>query len=468
MPSTFTVLTYLPWPRREFYGQEAVWKAARALPDVRFVAVGRGGPEPGAPPNIEYAGEVTAIEGQIDAACVLLRLPEHDGLSHIVIQALARGRYAIWNHPYPGVIHSPSAGDAIEALRHLRDLHRSGTLGLNDAGARYASIHHDPATIRCGILQALDDEKTAAATRPPDRGPGPRIAISGDDFFSARVASNCVKYGSGLSASVLLSRKPSETAVSVVDLMASDLWYTIGQPLQPRTFEVAALLARKPRVLHWLGDEVELLRRDHRLARRLRSRRFRHIAQNETVAHTLAEFGLQTYVIPLPVAVPVPAITPLPAVFTLLLYVPAQNANRDGRHQYDSLIRALSGEPVRYIIAGGARLDVPAGICVEYIDHWSDSAALYRRATAIAQFGERDSIPLVVVEALLHGRHVLCPNEFPFVRCVTDLGDLETHVRILLQAHVNGTLVPQYQAAKAMASLYSPQRCLSLLANLSA
>jgi len=42
LPQTFRVLTYLPQPRRNFYGAQLVYDVARALPEVPFTVVGAG------------------------------------------------------------------------------------------------------------------------------------------------------------------------------------------------------------------------------------------------------------------------------------------------------------------------------------------------------------------------------------------------------------------------------------------
>ena len=88
MPPNFTVLPYLPAPRREFYGQRHIWEAATALPDVRFLAVGRGERERNAPPNVQYLRQVGDMDTWIDASSVLLRITPHDGLSLGVVEAL--------------------------------------------------------------------------------------------------------------------------------------------------------------------------------------------------------------------------------------------------------------------------------------------------------------------------------------------------------------------------------------------
>jgi hypothetical protein len=157
MPSTFTVLAYLPEPRRSFYGQEDLWCAASALPDAQFFVVGPGIRDLQAPPNVEYLGEVGNIEAYIDAASVLLRFPEHDGLSVMVVEALARARHVIWTYPFRAAIHAASRSDATTALMRLFERHLQRALTINEEGARYIAAEFAPEKIARGVELAILD-----------------------------------------------------------------------------------------------------------------------------------------------------------------------------------------------------------------------------------------------------------------------------------------------------------------------
>jgi hypothetical protein len=462
IPTEFTVLTYLPKPRREFYGQPAVWDAARALSDVRFIVVGEGAPEPNAPPNVEYVGDVSDMGVRINAASVLLRLTEHDGLARGVVEALARGRYAIWTYDLPGVIRVTSTQQAIQELRALREAHRANRLPINETGLKHVAACHSPAAVAQGVLDSLQAAAETARSMKP--AGAYRLAISGHDLYAARVAENCAKYSTHFSASVLSTRNRSETALSLLELLASDAWYTIGAPRQPRLFELAAAVSRKPRILHWLGNDVAVLRDDKRLLHALQSRRCRHLAQNERVSRELESLGLCAETLPVPAALTPPGVRDLPKQFTLLVYLPREHPGFYGRYQYERLMLALSGQSIHYIIVGGGHIDVPAGVSVERIPWRADLAQIYDRSTALIRFTQPDSVSIMVVEALLHGRHVLWSNDFPFVIRVRDSHDLENAVRGLLQQHAAGTLFPQTAAARAIGTLYSPERCLASLA----
>jgi hypothetical protein len=459
MPADFTVLTYLPEPRRKFYGQDGVWDAARAFPHARFIVVGPGGAEPGAPANVHYVGEQADMDARIDAACVFLRLPQHDGLSLGVIEALARGRHVIWNYQLPGVTTVQSTDEAIAQLGRLNDAHRSGALAINHAGIAYAAAYHNPRSVAEGISDEIADAIASAGRAHDADCAQRRIAVSGLPVFSTRVAANCRAYGNGFAPSVLRTDTRSETAVSLLTLLKSKAWYSIGQPC-PRGLELAAYAARKRRIVHWFGNDVAALNAHPRLARRYRSARFVHLAQDADVARKLDTLGLCATVACVPALPRIDVIRPLPERFTVLLYLPADRPEIYGRHQYERLMRALTGEAVQYIIVGGGTIAVPSGVRAEQIGWRHDLSDIYERSSVLARFTQTDSFSAMVVEALLHGRHVLWSNDFPYVTRLANFHDLEKNVRSLLQLHESGRLTPTYDAAFAMRTQYSPDECL--------
>jgi hypothetical protein len=462
MPSDFTVLTYLPEPRREFYGQRMIWRAAQALPNVRFIAVGAGRRQAGAPPNVEYTGEVHDMDARLDAASVLIRFTEHDGLSLSVIEALARGRHVIWTYDLPGVTVVRSADGAIAQLQRFHALHERGVLDINRAGVEYAATFHEPHLIAQDAFTQIASAIEAARADSGKQRPM-RLAISGSPNFSARVAANAHKYGEHVAPTILRTQTKGEAALSLAALLGSHVWYSIGPPALPQPFEAAARACRKRSVIHWLGNDVDSLAATPGLVRKYRSTRFLHLAQDASVAQRLEGLGLRANVACVPALGRVDSIHPLPDRFTLLLYVPAERSELYGRHQYERLMCALRGADIHYIIVGGGAVDVPDGVSAEHLGWRHDLGAIYDRSTALARFTQTDSFSAMVVEALLHGRYVLWSNEFPYAARLRNFHDLEDTVRSLLALHERGALAPRLDAALAMSELYSPEDCLQKL-----
>jgi hypothetical protein len=136
-PSPLTVLTYLPEDKYEFYGAQIVYELARRMPDVRFLVLASERRGRVTPKNVEFIGYHDDMEPVYARCHVLVRMPDHDGMSQMVLEALNHGRYVVWNYALEGVAR---ASDAAEAEAHLRDLNdrlRLGTLQPNDAGRAY-------------------------------------------------------------------------------------------------------------------------------------------------------------------------------------------------------------------------------------------------------------------------------------------------------------------------------------------
>jgi hypothetical protein len=120
LPDTFRVLAYWVEARRRFYGGDIVLELAGQMPEVEFRIVGSDGY--GAPqmPNVRYLGRCSAMDEVYADVSVLVRLPEHDSLSAMVLEALARGRYVIYNRDFPGCHRADSRPQVCRALEDIR------------------------------------------------------------------------------------------------------------------------------------------------------------------------------------------------------------------------------------------------------------------------------------------------------------------------------------------------------------
>jgi len=147
----FTLLTYLPQGRGDFYGGEAVRRLALALPEARVLVTGARSLLWGAP-NVRCLGWVEEMAPLYASCHALLRLPRHDGLAFMVQEALALGRHAVWSYPFPGVAHAPTPDAAIAAVRSLADRHARGELPANEAGATHVRDRFNRARIRSDLL----------------------------------------------------------------------------------------------------------------------------------------------------------------------------------------------------------------------------------------------------------------------------------------------------------------------------
>lgn len=153
LPETFTVLAYLPKDRPSFYGAEGVIRLAESLPAAHFLVAGSEGDGIIAPENVEFLGWVADMAPVYARSSVLLRLPRHDGLSFMVLEALAAARHVIWTHPLEGVLRVEGEDEARAQLQRLFAEHRAGTLDLNSPGRTFVAESLSTGIVRAEILR---------------------------------------------------------------------------------------------------------------------------------------------------------------------------------------------------------------------------------------------------------------------------------------------------------------------------
>ena len=149
LPAEFRVLLYLPRDPidRAGFDAETILALPTAIPGVPFTLVPSPPetlPQP-LPANLTALPWVEDLDGVYRETTVYVRLPHHDGTSHMAVEALSRGRYVIWSAPFEGAIRASGQDEVVAALRGLLDLHARGELGLNTAGIARVKTAFDPA-----------------------------------------------------------------------------------------------------------------------------------------------------------------------------------------------------------------------------------------------------------------------------------------------------------------------------------
>ena len=460
LPKRFSVLTYLPEPRRAFYGEKAVYAIAREFPDVPFRVVGRGHANPVAPKNVEFLGYVEDMPQRIDDATVLLRLPEHDGKSMLVVETMARARHVVWNYPFEGALSARNIAEACACIRALYDAHQAGALEPNKAGYDYVRAHFTRQRLAAGFLAVVE---TAASPRPaPERSRN--VAISGLTLFSAHLIEQAEKYVPSWRANFMRTSVRLEVFTSLWTLLRADVWYSIGAPIGDRAIFWLSRVMRKPRVIHWVGSDIAMLYRDARLRAQCRNPHVRNLAEVEWTVQELAKLGVTAHLAPLPPHLPAAHVSPLPEHFTILLYIPRSRGEFYGRREYERLMRAYAREDIRFIVVGGGEFFAPPEAHVERLGWRTTLSDVYPRSTVLIRFTAHDGLSLMTLEALTHGRHVLWTHDFPFVDRISSYDEMRSEIDALYRAHCEGRLEPQYDAATYVSQTYDPARCVRRIA----
>lgn len=155
-PAPLTVITYLPDEKQEFYGSSLVMSIARRMPDVRFLVVRGTGRGIERLANVEFLGFREDMQDIYERSHVLLRMPRHDGLSHMVMEALNLGRYAIWNHRFEGSLFATTEDEVAQLLASLRNDLDLGRLQPNKVGRSHIAENYASPLIAARIHGGLE------------------------------------------------------------------------------------------------------------------------------------------------------------------------------------------------------------------------------------------------------------------------------------------------------------------------
>lgn len=142
LPTEFTVLSYVPDGRPEFYGGPVLLALAAALPSIKVRIVGGSGAwATGVPDNVEFAGFVDDMSREYALSTVVVRLVEHDALGATAVEGLLFGRHVIYSNElqYALEVGASDVGELIRVVSHLYDTWTRGQLTPDYEAAAWAS-----------------------------------------------------------------------------------------------------------------------------------------------------------------------------------------------------------------------------------------------------------------------------------------------------------------------------------------
>jgi hypothetical protein len=159
LPDILSVLVYVPSKEKsQLYGWDQILEVARSLPSVTFTVVGLQQVESlSIPPNVKVHGWISNLNPFLEGATVLWRPVQHDGMSFMVLEALAQGRHVLYSYPLPGCIQVNGAAHARAELQRLLDLHESRALQLNSVGMQSIARDFAPAKVRADLLRRWEE-----------------------------------------------------------------------------------------------------------------------------------------------------------------------------------------------------------------------------------------------------------------------------------------------------------------------
>lgn len=150
LPPVFTILFYIPAKYESFYGIEhceRLVEAFRGRP-VAFIVIGGGRLRTdgnGSVTHITWAGTAEEIDDAYARSTLMIRMTPHDGLSCMVLEALSRGRYVVWTHPFPHAYQAQSFDDMRSYVEGALARFTAGELPTNDNAAAFVQEEYEAA-----------------------------------------------------------------------------------------------------------------------------------------------------------------------------------------------------------------------------------------------------------------------------------------------------------------------------------
>ena len=119
LPEKFSVLSYVPKNRWDFYHGDIITELAEKMPDIDFHILASGKENSGKP-NLFFYDFVIDTIPFYKKCSVLLRITTHDGLPKMVLEALSYGRQVLWSEPFPHCFTVKNSDECIAILNKLK------------------------------------------------------------------------------------------------------------------------------------------------------------------------------------------------------------------------------------------------------------------------------------------------------------------------------------------------------------
>ncbi len=119
LPEKFSVLSYVPKNRWDFYHGDLIVELAGKMPDVDFHILAAGKERVGGS-NLFFYDFINDTIPFYKNCSVLLRITTHDGLPKMVLEALSYGRQVLWSETFPHCYAVKNLNDCLTTLNKLK------------------------------------------------------------------------------------------------------------------------------------------------------------------------------------------------------------------------------------------------------------------------------------------------------------------------------------------------------------
>jgi hypothetical protein len=152
-----SAFTYIGQGKADFYGWQQVRELAIAFPEISFKIAGNTGVDfIDIPKNLMFLGWIDSesMKQLRNETPIFIRLPEHDGFSMSVLEAMGSGCDVIWNQELNGC-HLFNSNAPIEQFASILDTLKLRNLSKNSDNIQFIASHFEKQQILQNFLQTL-------------------------------------------------------------------------------------------------------------------------------------------------------------------------------------------------------------------------------------------------------------------------------------------------------------------------
>jgi len=156
VPEEHAALFYLPTDKEEFYGIQYLEILADKFKNINFYVVGNEKKQ-FKNSNIKNLGKISPAEMEklYDKISVLVRIPKHDGLSIMLLEALMRGKYVLYCYEFPFAYKAITEEEVLEKFSKIVSEKPSENKGSRD----YILKNYNMQKIKEDLYQMLKEAK---------------------------------------------------------------------------------------------------------------------------------------------------------------------------------------------------------------------------------------------------------------------------------------------------------------------
>lgn len=155
----FTILSYIPERRTDFYGLPTLLRMAEQFPDIRFLVAGSDEKvlEEGTilPNNMKMLGWVKNMPEVFQQAHACMRFTEHDGLSNVIREALSHGKQVLYKYPFKHCLHCPDESVLKQQIEGLKKRFEDGEDLTNKAGAEFIQTTFEREAVLSNLIKKI-------------------------------------------------------------------------------------------------------------------------------------------------------------------------------------------------------------------------------------------------------------------------------------------------------------------------